>query len=388
VKKHIVFSVVLAILLVASAYAQTTDFFDLVKTGTPQQIQIAINKGADVNALGGTDENYQTHDKTPLMYAAGYNPSPEVISTLLKAGANIKAQDVNGDTPLMWAVEKNQNPKVVSILLKAGADIESHNKYGQTPLMAAAADNQNSEVITTLLKAGADVKARNTQMDWTPLMAAAAHNQNPEVITTLLKAGADVKARTNGGWTTLMYAAADNPNPEVISTLLKAGADAKAKDNSGKTAFDHAQDNAKLKETDAYKQLEEVSHVALASAHAQTTEIKELPGSFTGTFTDENYTPPDVNYISPYGGNQNGWLINSIGAADMNAGTTYTFTKVFRSEDGSYTCETDDPDEAIYFSKIDINTIKIMVRDRPAGAETFFGPGSSSKAYTLKRRNG
>jgi hypothetical protein len=128
--------------------------------------------------------------------------------------------------------------------------------------------------------------------------------------------------------------------------------------------------------------------IALGSAYTQTTEIKELPGSLTGTFTDEDYTPQDLNYTSPYGGNQNGWLINSIGAADMNTGETYMFTKVLRNEDGSYTCETDDPDEAIYFSKIDIDTIKVTVRDRPAGAETFYGPGSSSKVYTLKRRNG
>jgi len=59
--------------------------------------------------------------------------------------------------------------------------------------------------------------------------------------------------------TALMYAAWENPNPEVVVTLLKAGADVKAKSYSGKTAFDYAQDNEKLKGTDALKQLEEAS---------------------------------------------------------------------------------------------------------------------------------
>jgi ankyrin repeat protein len=45
----------------------------------------------------------------------------------------------------------------------------------------------------------------------------------------------------------------------VITTLLRAGADAKAKDNYGKTAFDYAQNNEKLKGTDAYRQLQEAS---------------------------------------------------------------------------------------------------------------------------------
>jgi hypothetical protein len=154
VKKRIVVAVVLAVLMAASAYAQTTDFFALAKTGTAQQIQAAIDQGADVNAR--SDGAW-----TALMLAALYNPNPEVIATLLKAGA----------------------------------DVKGHNVIGLTPLMFAAV----------------------------------------------------------------------NQNPEVISTLLKAGADAKAKDRDGKTAFDYAQKNEKLKGTDAYRQLEEASQVALGS---------------------------------------------------------------------------------------------------------------------------
>jgi hypothetical protein len=54
-----------------------------------------------------------------------------------------------------------------------------------------------------------------------------------------------------------MYAAGSDPNPEVIITLLRAGADGKAKDTVGKTAFDYAQDNEKLRGTDAYWKLKE-----------------------------------------------------------------------------------------------------------------------------------
>ena len=45
----------------------------------------------------------------------------------------------------------------------------------------------------------------------------------------------------------------------MINMLLKAGADVKAKDNAGKTAFKYAQQYAKLKGTDAYRQLQEAS---------------------------------------------------------------------------------------------------------------------------------
>ena len=62
---------------------------------------------------------------------------------------------------------------------------------------------------------------------------------------------ADVNARNEFGWTALMYAA-EAGAAETVRILLKAGADASVKDTDGKTAWDHAQDNEKLKGTDAY----------------------------------------------------------------------------------------------------------------------------------------
>lgn len=57
-----------------------------------------------------------------------------------------------------------------------------------------------------------------------------------------------------------MVAAGWNQKPEVITTLLKAGADGKAKDSWGRTAFDHAQNNKKLKGTDAYWKLNDARY--------------------------------------------------------------------------------------------------------------------------------
>ena len=121
-KKRIVVAAVLAVLMAASAYAQTKDFFELAKTGTPQQVQAAIDKGADV-----------------------------------------KAQDKSGRTALIWAATNNQNPEVITTLLKAGADLNAQNKYGRTALMYATGNNPNPEVIATLLKAGADAKAKDSK---------------------------------------------------------------------------------------------------------------------------------------------------------------------------------------------------------------------------------
>lgn len=118
-----------ALVMASAGYAQantSTDFFQLAGNGTPQQVQAALNNGADVNA---PDKD----GKTPLM-AAAFNPNSEVIVTLLKAGANINAQDNDGGTPLIWAAAFNQNPDVILMLLRAGADPKAKTKEGQTAL--------------------------------------------------------------------------------------------------------------------------------------------------------------------------------------------------------------------------------------------------------------
>jgi len=138
-----------------SAPAQRTAFFELVKTGTSQSIQAAIDKGADVNAVSSLDGT------TVLMLAAEDNPNPDVITTLLEAGAEIEARDEIDRTALMFAAEDNPNPDMITTLLRAGAEIEARDDFGYTALIRAAAGNPNSIVITALLKAGADGKAKD-----------------------------------------------------------------------------------------------------------------------------------------------------------------------------------------------------------------------------------
>jgi hypothetical protein len=171
VKKRIIVSVVLAVLLSASACAQTTKLFGAVLTGTPQDVQAAIDKGADVNAR-------DSEGQTPLINAATYNKDPEVITTLLKAGADLEARDSRG--------------------------------FGGTALLWAAGNNGNPEVISTLLKAGADIKATDTLEGRTALIHAvyqtAYENTKPEMIIVLLNAGVDAKAKDKRGWTALDYA--------------------------------------------------------------------------------------------------------------------------------------------------------------------------------------
>ena len=152
-KRRIVLVVALVAFAATSLHAQATDFFALVKSGTPQEVLAAIKKGADVKA------RETTYGATPIILAASYNPNPEVVTVLLKAGADVNAKDSNGRTALMWAA--GEDPDVIKVILKAGADVNAQSSVGVTALMYAAEDNPNPEAIQILLGAGADAKAKD-----------------------------------------------------------------------------------------------------------------------------------------------------------------------------------------------------------------------------------
>jgi ankyrin repeat protein len=54
--------------------------------------------------MAGADlEARDTNGSTPLMHAALFSDCPEVITTLLKAGAEVKAKDYEGKTAYDYA---------------------------------------------------------------------------------------------------------------------------------------------------------------------------------------------------------------------------------------------------------------------------------------------
>jgi ankyrin repeat protein len=154
----------------------------------------------------------------------------------------VNAANYYGHTALIIASVSSSNPEIMTALMKNGADVNAaENEYGNTVLMGVVSKRGVVvEEILALIDNGADVNARNNA-GWTPVMLAAEYSGDAKVIHALAEGGADVNANSRG-WTPLMLAAIYNKNPAVAAALIERGADVEARDKNGRTALDVARD--------------------------------------------------------------------------------------------------------------------------------------------------
>lgn len=137
-------------------------------------VKLLLAKGADVNAatMGALEVRkgpLALNHLTPLMDAAPYG-TPELLRTLLDAGAQVNAKDIRDMTPMMQAVSsETQNPDVVRLLLEKGADVRAKSNDGETALDWAKKFG-NPEVIGLLQKAGGETgqKAETARVEAAP----------------------------------------------------------------------------------------------------------------------------------------------------------------------------------------------------------------------------
>lgn len=134
----------------------TVELFKAVAIGDTSQVHALLHSGADCNA--------RNDEGATLLMQAAQNGNLEMVKALIESGADLNLTDPQGWTALMKALynhELNRGfPEVVQTLIDAGAGIETQIGYGIRPLMLAAGYGE-AGVIEILLKAGADVRAKN-----------------------------------------------------------------------------------------------------------------------------------------------------------------------------------------------------------------------------------
>ena len=185
-----------------------------------------------------------------LSLAIEMRSTPEIIETLLEAGANPNTKGFNDLPPLTHVLinydNKSQDTEsLIKSLLNHGADpnnaIKNPNPTfdGYTPLFVAiTSPNPNPTIVELLLKKGANPNAafRGTNI----IMNIVSNQTNTEILDLMIAHGVDINSRDPNGLTPLMYATYNKEKPELMITeLLKHGANPKLVDNKGHNASDY-----------------------------------------------------------------------------------------------------------------------------------------------------
>jgi hypothetical protein len=124
----------------------------------------------------------------------------------------LEQKDKNGRTLLMTACVEGDAP-AVEALVRAGANVNAEDGNKNTPLILGAG---NAEIVRVLLAAGASGTAEDLS-GWTPLGVAASEGA-VEVIRLLLAGGADPAYRNRFGKTARDYCR--GPNRDVVKDML------------------------------------------------------------------------------------------------------------------------------------------------------------------------
>jgi len=233
------------------------DFIQMVSVASLELVESELKKGVDIN---DRDES----DRTPLMYAAAFNDDPEVIRILAESNARVNARDKDGLSPLIIAVS-NENTGAVEVLLELGANVNAIDGLLEYSSLIWAIEKENIEIIEMLLEAGADVNARYGVLGYSSLIRAL-QKENPDIVRILLQAGADPDLIYDDLFnrTPLMYFAQESEDPEtakeIVNLFIDYGVDGSITCIDGKTAFDYAEENENLKNTEAYWRLNDIQY--------------------------------------------------------------------------------------------------------------------------------
>lgn len=240
-------------------------------------VQDLLFRGEDVNAR-------TSHRETPLHFVASVEPAghstlSDIARALIRSGANVHAENEQGQTPLHLA-SISGNAFLAQVLIEAGAKVSYKDKKGRTPLHRAlkyrknqmisllcrnkadldekdrngksclqlASDSNNTVILTQALRnacAAGDlervqrylsenVDLVSTQSRCSPLHLLLAHAHKSKdryaIATSLLDAGIDVNAQDSRGKTPLHLAIYTNDR-EMVDLLCSRGADIMLRDH-------------------------------------------------------------------------------------------------------------------------------------------------------------
>lgn len=175
-------------------------------------------------------------DQTTIFYAAATG-QVEAVEKMLRSNTDADERDKFGKTALFYAIGAgNHGATLVKLLLRAGANVNAQDNEGRTALldMMDQMPGTTMDSLQALLDGGVDINLADKK-GWTPLMVASDWD-DAVMVEFLVNHGADTNKKRLDGMTALMIASVGGKS-ETVKVLLQKGADASIENNDGKTAL-------------------------------------------------------------------------------------------------------------------------------------------------------
>lgn len=184
---------------------------DLVTDIELKEILQRLKKGEEIDLNKATK-----HGDLPLHLAVNEDHQGDIVSFLIKKGANPNLQDDEGITALMLAVKGFKN-QVIRALLDNGADPDLLNKQDNTALMEAIDDYYKEEIVSLFVKRGVNLDKQNSQGNTALILAVELGKE--AYFKRLVKGGANINIQ-NKAKDTALHVAIRNARWSMVSDLL------------------------------------------------------------------------------------------------------------------------------------------------------------------------
>lgn len=249
--------------------------------GTAQQMQLLIDRGANVNYENGqqlsalwlavpdrqktallldhgADPNHPVEGYTVLIKCASFPGTADLLQLLISKGAIPRKSAP--DNYLLYNAAVSGDTAVLGLVIRLGFKVNDTIAVGDFPINGAQLFHHFSTV-KMLVDSGADVNARSMYFQtlpavvgFTPLMNAAL-NADKASILFLLDHGADPNLKSKTGVTALMVLQmSETDDPDVTLALLKHGAHPADKTPDGTDAVGYAAQSGHTKSAELLKQ--------------------------------------------------------------------------------------------------------------------------------------
>jgi len=175
-----------------------------------------LNLVEDLISLGANLEWVdESNNSFTLLHHCAWKDKPIIAELLIKAGANVDAQDISNRSPLHLCATYNRI-KVGKLLLDSGCNPNSVNKDGESPLHFAV-NWKKAHFVELLLSYSANPNLQD-DLDMSTPLHKAMHEYSLEIPKMLLDAGADPELE-NSLHHTAEYIARFNGYTDIVKLI-------------------------------------------------------------------------------------------------------------------------------------------------------------------------